>query len=84
MKRNGKQNAELTEMAFWTHKFKNPLFLNKAGDTEARSLVEYAEANSPIYPYTYQKPISLSLPSLCLSRSLYQFFWFSENGIGPR
>ena len=38
-KRNGKQNTEHTEMAFQKHKFKKPLFLNKAGEIEESSRV---------------------------------------------
>ena len=36
VKGNGKQN---TEMAFQKHKFKKPLFLNKAGEIEESSRV---------------------------------------------
>lgn len=68
MKRNGKQNAELTEMAFWTHKFKNPLFLNKAGDTEESSRVRWSKfPHIPIYiPKTH-----LSLSLLCVFLALF-------------
>lgn len=55
-------------MAFWTHKFKNPLFLNKAGDTEESSRVRWSKfPHIPIYiPKTH-----LSLSLLCVFLALF-------------
>lgn len=55
-------------MAFWTHKFKNPLFLNKAGDTVESSRVRWSKfPHIPIYiPKTH-----LSLSLLCVFLALF-------------